>query len=219
VASGSSGVGDKAEKRIIAKHPVLAETMRVGDNMAVHASRSRAIAALALMAVLSVTGALKRVDAVSSPTDRDVKAAFVYNFAKFVEFPSGTFSSADSPIIIGIFGDDQFSSTIEKLIKGKSVDGRRLEVRRFEKPRDCDACQMLFVGSSDSERVSSALDRVRSTTLLTIGDSDGFTRRGGVIGFVVDREKIGFEINVGAAKRHGLKISSKLLNLAKAVIR
>jgi hypothetical protein len=154
----------------------------------------------------------------SDHTENDVKSAFIYNFAKFVEFPSGTFASADSPIMVGVFGDSQFGDVLEKLLKGKTVGGRKLEVKRLQRTRDCDACQIVFVRSSESERVSSILDRLKNKSILTIGEAERFARRGGIIGFVTDNDRIGFQVNIGTAKRCALKISSKLLSLAREVI-
>lgn len=178
----------------------------------------RTIATIAMLAVCVVLGSPHRVGAGPTPTEHEIKAGFIYNFAKFIEFPSGAFAKTDAPMIVGFLGDDQFGDTFGKLAKGKTVRGRQLEVRRCQKPRECDGCHILFIGSSEIGNLPSILDKLRDSSVVTIGDSAGFARRGGIIGFVVENNKLGFEINVGAAKRNGLSISSHLLNLAKAVI-
>ena len=103
--------------------------------------------------------------------------------------------------------------------EGKTVIGRRLVIKCFGRVRDIEtSCHVLFISSSETENLSRIMDRLKGSSVLTVGEMDGFTRRGGIIGFVVYNNKIGFEVNLGAAKRANLKISSKLLKLAKAII-
>ncbi len=151
----------------------------------------------------------------ASPTEYEVKSAFIYNFAKFLEWPANAFASADSPIIIGIIGDDPFGGLLQQTVRGKTAAGRRIEVKHFDKVRDCQLCHILFVSASERGRLSKILDRLKGSSVLTVGETAGFVRQGGIIGFVMDDNKVGFEVNVGAAKQAGLKISSKLLKLAK----
>lgn len=181
------------------------------------ADSSRALRGAALTAALLsiVAWVCLTATPASALTEREVKAAFTFNFAKFVEFPSNTFSKADDPIVVGVFEAPQIADILEKLVKGKTANGRRLEIKQFTKVSQCSSCQILFVGSSGNGRVSEVLEKVKNTGVLTVGESDGFARRGGVIGFIVDNNKIGFEISTTAAKREALKISSKLLSLAR----
>lgn len=153
-----------------------------------------------------------------SPSEYEVKAVFIYNFAKFAEWPSGTFDSSDAPIIIGTIGDDPFDGALEQAVRNKTANGRRLVIRHFERIQDCNACHILFICSSERSRLSRIFDRLKNSSVLTIGESEGFAQHGGVIGFVVDNDKIGFEVNIGAAGQADIRISSKLLKLAKAVI-
>lgn len=154
----------------------------------------------------------------SSISEYEVKAAFVYNFVKFVEFPSRAFTNGDSPMVIGVIGNNSFGDKIEQFAKGKTVNGRSLVVKRFGRVQDiATTCHVLFISSSEIGNLSRIMDRLKGSSVLTVGETDGFTRRGGIIGFVVDNDKIGFEVNLGAARRANLKISSKLLQLAKAI--
>ena len=150
-------------------------------------------------------------------SESQVKAAFIYNFVRFVEWPSQSFPSSDTPVTIGIVGGEQVGDAIEQLTKGKTVDGRRLVVKRLSSRDTFDGCHILFIGASERGHTNGILDRLRDSSVLTIGETDGFVQNGGVIGFVIDNNKIAFEVNTGAAKRKHLRVSSQLLKLARNV--
>lgn len=159
----------------------------------------------------------QRCCAAKAMSESQVKGAFLYNFAKFVEWPSRAFQDANSPIVIGVMGEKQYSDAVETIIKGKTVNGRRLACRRLDTQRDVDGCHIVFIATSERRRTNGVLERLKASPTLTVGETEGFIQSGGVIGFVVEDQKVGFEINAGAAKRKGLKISSQLLKLAKTV--
>ncbi|MDO8589259.1 MAG: YfiR family protein [Armatimonadota bacterium] len=146
-----------------------------------------------------------------------IKAVFLYNFAKFVEWPSSAFADANSPIVIAVLGEDPFGSSLEQVVKGKTVGGRRFSIKRFEKIRDLEPCHILFISSSESGHLSKALDSIKGPNVLTVSEIERFAQRGGIIGFVVTDNKVGFEINLDAAKKVNLKLSSKLLKVARVV--
>jgi len=152
------------------------------------------------------------------PASREyqVKAAFVYNFVKFVEWPAKAFYDDQSAIILAIVGDDPFGTAIET-IKGKKAKGKSLVINSFAKIEDVDKCHILFISRSEERHLDSILARVRNRHVLTIGDMEDFAQRGGIIHFVTSGNRIGFKINVDAAERAGLKISSRLLKLADIV--
>ena len=104
------------------------------------------------------------------PSEYQVKAAFLYNFAKFIEWPSGTFTTHSDPIVIGIVGDDPFGGVIEDTIRGKTVNGRSLAVRRFRPGQDLKTCHILFVSSSEGAHVSLILESLKGSGILTVGD-------------------------------------------------
>ena len=150
------------------------------------------------------------------PNEYQVKLAFLFNFARFVEWPDDAFADARSPIILGILGDDPFGSDLET-IKGKTIRGRKLIINRFKDVDDIRVCHILFVSNSERSRLPRIATFLRQSKILSVGDMKTFAQKGGVINFVVENNKVGFEINVDAGKHAGLRISSKLLSLAKIV--
>jgi len=147
----------------------------------------------------------------------EVKAAFLFNFAQFVEWPDDAFDDSRSSIVIGILGDDPFGSIIEKTVAGKTVREKKFVIKRFQRVADVERCHILFVSSSEEVRLTDILDAVRSSSVLTVGEMERFAERGGIVNLTKEQNKIRLEINVEAAERAGLKISSKLLKLAKVV--
>lgn len=143
-----------------------------------------------------------------------VKAAFLYNFAQFVEWPDDAFSTARSPIVIGVVGENPFGSSLEQAVGGKSVNGRSLEVRYFRDVESMRACHILFLASSEREHVREALEKA-GRSALTVGDFEGFTASGGIFRFLTEGNKVRFEVNLDAARASRVKISAKLLKLAK----
>ncbi len=145
-----------------------------------------------------------------------VKAAFLYNFAKFVEWPEAAFSDPRSPIKLCILGEDPFGVALET-IRGKAVRGRKLEIKKITRIEDLEKCHILFISSSERDQLPQVLDLEKMPNVLTVGDMESFAGEGGVVNLVKVGNKIKFEINMEAAWKAGLKISSKLLKLAKIV--
>ena len=151
----------------------------------------------------------------ASPSANQLKAAFVYHFAQFVEWPTGTFKDSHSPIIVGILGENPFGGELEKTLSGKRVNERLLEVQQFGSVSEAtNACQILFINPPDHKQLPDIVKSLGNARILTIGDSEGFTEADGMIGFFMEGAKVRFRINDAAAKRVGLRISSKLLSLA-----
>ena len=146
----------------------------------------------------------------------DAKAAYLFNFVKFIEWPSQSFPDDASPLIIGVVGDDRFSELIEQKINGKIANGRRLTVKRFSNFRTLTSCHMVFVRSSERERIRQTLAAAGSG-VLTVGETENFAHWGGVINFIIADGKLRLEINQTSAERAGLKISAKLLSLARVI--
>jgi hypothetical protein len=144
-----------------------------------------------------------------------VKAAFIYNFVQFVKWPKNAFSSDSDPITIGVVGGNPFGDALVRAVSGKVVGGRALVVRYFSDAHDLEACQVLFVNSSDEALMQAIHDKLKDKTMLSIGETDEFLSHGGIIRFYDQDNKVRFEINVDAAEAARLKISSKLLRLAK----
>ena len=153
----------------------------------------------------------------ATPLEHEVKAAFLFNFAKFVEWPpDGTREPGDG-FTICVADDEAFAEVLDRAVTGKTVEGRVLTVRRLQPADDVRSCRILYTGSADSPRLASLLKSLRSAAVLTVGAAPGFTRRGGIINFILEDNRVRFEINPDAAGRAGLRISSKLLQLATIV--
>jgi hypothetical protein len=146
-----------------------------------------------------------------------VKAAFLFNFAQFVTWPDRAFVSEHAPFCIGILGQDPFGGALEEIVKGESIKGHPMTVRRFassEVPADC---QILFISRTEEGRLSGVLSTLQGRPVLTVSELEQFGQRGGVIRLLVVGKQVRFEINAAAAERSGLKLSSKLLHLARLV--
>jgi hypothetical protein len=151
----------------------------------------------------------------SSSLEYEIKAAMLYNFAKFVEWPPAARTDAQAPIVVGVLGQDPFGAVLDDTMRDKSVYGRSILVRRFRTLADLDPCHVLFISRSERKRVPEILRSLQKSSVLTVSDAERFAGLGGIIGFTLRGNRIRFEINNDAARRAGLKISSKLLRLAK----
>ena len=155
-----------------------------------------------------------------TPKEYKVKAAFLYNFAQFVEWPPVAFGDAQSPLVIGIIGDDPFDGYLDELVRGEKVNGRPLRVQRCHSVEEIktNTCHVLFISKSEMGQLDEILAGVKGRNILTVGEAEGFTTRGGMIRFATEQSKIRLRINVEAAKAVNLTISSKLLRLAEIVV-
>jgi len=182
-----------------------------------HPPGAPSLASVLLAAV--ALGLAPGVAAQEPPTaiEYQVKAAFLYNFAKFVDWPPETFAREGAPFVIGVLSNEPFSEVLEQVVRGKTVNGRSFDVRRLRDPAGAAACQMVFVGARETRLLAALLKAVRRTAVLTVGDGEAFTRQGGMMNFVVRDNRVRFEVNTDAAARSGLSISSKLLQLATIV--
>ena len=140
-----------------------------------------------------------------------IKAAYLYNFIKYVDWPS-----YGDTITIGVLGYDPFGTALAPL-NGKLVKGRRLVIKHLDSVRDAQQCQIIFVSSSERQRLQEIFESLRSARVLTVGETQGFADGGGIINFIEENNKVRFEINAEAARRTGLNISSELLKLARLV--
>jgi len=166
---------------------------------------------LLLMAVAPYPGGA----ADAQPTEYQLKAAFLYHFAQFVDWPASAFPEAASPIVIGVLGQSPFGADLEQIISGKSINNRPLMIKAFRSVSEAtNGCHILFVSSSEKGRLTEIFSGLRGLPVLTVGETDRFTESGGMINFVNQAQKIRFQINEEAAKAAGLKLSSKLLSLA-----
>ena len=146
-----------------------------------------------------------------------LKAAFLYNFAQFVKWPSDSFASADAPFTIGILGDDPFGSALEATIQGEAIDNHKLRVVRGQNFADLKECQLIFICKSEQRKIDDILSGLGAHPVLTVSEVSGFARQGGIIAFYQDGKKVRFEINPAVAQKSGLKLSSQLLGLGRIV--
>jgi hypothetical protein len=147
-----------------------------------------------------------------------VKAAFLTRFPKFIEWPAGTFTNAAASIVIGILGEDPFGELLPVNVLPAEGDRQRpLRFRRLKNLNQSDGFHILFVCSSERHRLSSILPQLSGRPVLTVGDHDGFAKEGGIINFIKEKGRVRFEINVSAARRAGLRISSKLLQVSTVI--
>jgi hypothetical protein len=149
------------------------------------------------------------------PDEYQVKAAFLYNFVKFIDWPDETLVN-NTAITLCIIGRDSFEESINH-IEGKTVRGKALTVKHIKTPQEAGSCQLLFISPSEKDYISQILQEIRDYSIITIGDYEGFAQQGVIINFYIEQEKVRFEINVDAARRTGMQISSKLLKLARIV--
>src|SRR5258708_3925515 len=147
-----------------------------------------------------------------------LKAAFLYNFTKFVEWPPKRFANETSPIVIGVLGWNwnPFSDELINLVSGKKVGGRPVIVKNVETPEEASAVHVLFVTAGLEQRWFKGLKSAPNTGVLTVGESEEFAADGGIITFILKEDNVRFEINQDAGKDTGLKISAQLLKLAIA---
>jgi len=175
--------------------------------------RTLACAVLAAVALAPTAAAQEPAAAI----EYQVKAAFLYNFAKFVDWPPETFTRQDALFVVGVLGNESFSVVLDQVVRGKAINGHAFDVRRLRSPEEAAACQMVFVGAQETRLLPALFKAVRATAVLTVGDGESFTRQGGIMNFVVRDNRVRFEVNTDAAGRAGLSISSKLLQLATIV--
>jgi hypothetical protein len=179
--------------------------------------RSCLVRLLGLIAMALVAGSFPGGSALAQgagAAEYEIKGAFLFNFARFAEWPNSAFSSTTQPLIIGIIGEDPFDSQILDGLAHKTVDGRPLVIRHFKDARDIDVCHLLFVGSVKAKELTAILDSVKGKSILTVGESSGFLTSGGMIRFCFEDQKIRFEVSLSRIKSASVKLSAKLLSVA-----
>ena len=148
--------------------------------------------------------------------EREVKAVFLLNFAQFVDWPASAFASPESPVVIGVLGNDPFGRLLDEVVVGEVVKGRKLSVVRFRRVEDVKSCHVLFISPSEAPQYEHIMMTLGSQPTLTVGETANFTARG-MIRFLTESNRIRLEVNVDAAKTAGLTISSNLLRAARIV--
>lgn len=184
-----------------------------------HYIHARVLRALGRLLVCAVAGACltTRGAAQGSSNEAEVKAAFVYNFLKFVDWPPHALARSDQPISIAIVGEGAVADAVESLLEGKNVGMHPLVVVRVKAGDPLPDVHAVFVTGADKDKAHRTLGNKGTAAILTIGDDDQFATRGGIIGLYVEDRRVRFEVNTGAADATGLRVSSRLLALARLV--
>jgi hypothetical protein len=170
---------------------------------------------------LCVWGSVLPAAGAESLTAREhqVKAAFVYNFAKFVEWPAISFQTTNSPLVIGVVGKSPIIAALEAAVRDRTINGRPIIVKSVETAEAARATHLVFVAASEDKRMAELLPALANASVLTVGESEAFAGDGGMINFILDGDKCRFDINMDSAEKAGLKVSAQLQKLAKTVRR
>jgi hypothetical protein len=176
------------------------------------------IPTLVVLLSLLLAGTASIVRAQSSDDEYRVKAAFLFHFAQLVDWPADKLTGADNSLYLCTLGEDPFQGALEGTVEGKAIANRVIRVRHLMRPEDIQGCRILFLGKALSKRIPMLLADLRNAPVLTVGETPGFLAAGGMICFLLQENKVRFEINLDAAQSAGLKIGSRLLVLAQNVV-
>ena len=161
---------------------------------------------------------LAHVEISAQTTSREyqIKAAFLFSFTQFIEWPDNAYDHSSAPFIIGILGEDPFGPVIDQTVAGEKVNGHPIIIERYATVKDMRKCHIIFISKkvTNPEEVISALSNSKT---LTVSDNSNFSKHGGMIMFMMQQNKTRFEINLSVAKASDIRISSKLLSVAQAV--
>jgi len=153
------------------------------------------------------------------PSEYQVKATYLYNFGRFVKWPGTVPAGKGESFSVCVLGQDPFGSILDSTLAGEALDGKPVVLRRISKPQDAEDCRILFISSAEEKHLKEILTALDESGVLTVSDMPGFTRRGGMIQFVLEGERVRFEINLASAESARLVLSSELLKVASNVRR
>jgi hypothetical protein len=155
----------------------------------------------------------------AKPSEYDVKAAYLFNFSRFVEWPAKTAETANDSFAICVLGRDPFGTALNTTVARETVAGKNVVAKQILSPQDADHCRVLFISSSEDRRLKQILDVLGTASILTVSDLPRFTERGGMVQFVLAENRVRFEVNSAITERAGLTLSSELLKVAVNVRR
>jgi hypothetical protein len=168
----------------------------------------------ALIIILWVSNSYSQMGFTVYPTEYQIKAKYLYNFARFVDWPEESFQSPDSPFVIGIIGNDPYGIDLEKTIEGKQIKNRKFIIKHYQNLENLSSCHILFIGIDNKAGRSQIFNKIKKQGILTVGDDDSFAKDGGMINFIIKKERIRFQINREAVNQSPLKMSTTLLKMA-----
>lgn len=174
---------------------------------------ARALARWLLLLWVALAASPRAQDA--QLTESDLKAAFLFQFAKFVDWPADAFASDEAPIEIGVLGDEDFAATLKTLLDKKKSHSRPFVVRQIGSQQEARKCHMLFFRESDTRRLGAMIDSIRQLPILTVGESNDFIGQGGMLNFFFEDKQLRFEVNPAPVQTARLTVSSQLMRLAK----
>jgi len=175
-------------------------------------SRARTVACVLFLSILFAGRAPAQ-----SFKEYDLKAAFLYNFTQFVDWPPEAFAAPDAPFVIGVLGDDPFGKTLDVMVTNEVVKNRKLVIQRYRRVEETTGCQILFIGQSEQGRLAQILPALQGRSVLTVGETDTFAQQGGIVALRTEGTRIRLMINVDTAEAQHLTISSKVLRTATVV--
>ena len=167
--------------------------------------------------LIATAAALCAAGQQSTVTEDEIKAAYLFNFAKFVEWPASATGASETPLVFCVAGGSRVRPILQDIARSRTVKGRRLVTRSWQPSSGSSDCHIVFVGAMAPERSEAALRAFRETSALTVADSTATGRAHAIIVFVKEAAAVRFEVDVGAARESGIEISSQLLKVAKAV--
>jgi hypothetical protein len=153
----------------------------------------------------------------NKPSEYQVKAAYIYNFGKFVKWPAESAANQGTSFTICVLGDDPFGATLQSTLAGESLGGRPVAIKRIQKPQDATSCHILFLNAAEDSHLRGILADLGQASVLTVSDMPDFSKRGGMIQFVLQDNRVRFQINRTSAEAAGLTLASDLLKVAAAV--
>ncbi len=153
-----------------------------------------------------------------APTEQEVKAAYLFHFTKYIDWPESAFTNKEAPCVVGGLGKDPFGNLLDAALRDKTVKGRRFVILRNDDPAALKDCHLVFIDSDSTARLARDLSAFKDRPVVTVGQRDGFTRSGGVINLYVAEGTVRIKINIAACERSSLKVSNQLLRLDKVII-
>jgi len=155
----------------------------------------------------------------AKPSEYQVEAAYIYNFGKFVKWPAASAATRTGAFTICVLGEDPFGSVLQSTLAGKLLDGKPVAIKRLQKPPDAAGCHILFIDSAQERNLRAILAAAKEASVLTVSDMPDFSKRGGMIQFVLIGDRVRFEINVASTESASLVLASDLLEVGAAVRR
>jgi hypothetical protein len=174
------------------------------------------VGVLVALALFGTTGLVAQLP---KPNEYQVKATYLYNFGRFVKWPDAVPAGKGDSFPVCVLGQDPFGSILDSTLAGEALEGKPVVLRRISKPQEAGECRILFISSTEEKRLKEILTAIDESGVLTVSDMPGFTRRGGMIQFILEGDRVRFEINVASAENARLVLSSELLKVAASVKR